>query len=556
MELLEKHFETAFDSPNGIKELRSLILKLAMMGKLVPQDVNDQPASELLKEVVAEKEKLISEGKIRKQKTLSALKPEDIPYEIPMNWEWIKFNNVNEVQSELVNPVDYPDEKQIAPDIIEKDTGKLISSRTVLESGVTGPNNRFYQSQIIYSKIRPSLNKIVIAPYDGLCSADMYPIRCFIDLDFMLRLMLSDVFLKQVIVAENRVKMPKINLESLNNFHIPLPPLNEQKRIVTKINELMARCDEMERLKKAQEEKRLQVNTAALHLLLESPDKESFQNSFNFITRNFSHIYSVKENVEELKKAILQLAMMGKLVPQDPNDQPASELLKKIQAEKEKLIGEGKIKRQKDLPEIRREEIPYELPAGWVWTSIDKIALSVTDGVHYAPNYVGSGVPCISAKDVYANRINLENCNYVTIDEYESQKQKFMLQEKSLLVTKSGSIGRTAIIESLYDLYLVESIGVINFQKEFVVTEYIKYIFDEEFSTITYDGKYVRGLGVKHLTLRLIKSIQVPFPPLKEQKRIVTKINELMGYCDSMIEKIDHSEETREKLLQSVLTNV
>jgi type I restriction enzyme S subunit len=158
----------------------------------------------------------------------------------------VRFFEPNTVKSELVSARDYPDENQIAPDSIEKDTGRLLFHRTVAESGAIGPNNRFYEGQILYSKIRPSLNKVVVAPYDGLCSADMYPIVCHAHTAYMLKAILSEPFLAQVRLAENRVKMPKLNLESLGLLLIPLPPLPEQHRIVARIDQLMALCDTLE----------------------------------------------------------------------------------------------------------------------------------------------------------------------------------------------------------------------------------------------------------------------------------------------------------------------
>ena len=246
-QFITRHFGELYTVKENVTELRKAILQLAVMGKLVPQNPNDSPVSELLKEIKAEKLRLIKEKKIKKPKALPPIKPEEMPYELPQGWEWVRFFDVNTVRSKLVSAKDFPDENQIAPDSIGKGTGCLLFHRTVLESGATGPNNRFYKGQILYSKIRPSLNKVVIAPYDGLCSADMYPILCHIKDLFMLNVILSEQFLSQVRLAENRVKMPKLNLESLGQFVIPLPPFSEQHRIVTKIDQLMVLCDTLDR---------------------------------------------------------------------------------------------------------------------------------------------------------------------------------------------------------------------------------------------------------------------------------------------------------------------
>jgi type I restriction enzyme, S subunit len=256
--------------------------------------------------------------------------------------------------------------------------------------------------------------------------------------------------------------------------------------------------------------------------------------------------------IQKLRQAILKEAVSGKLIPQYPNDEPASEILKKIEAEKEQLIKEKKIKKDK-TPPITEEEIPYELPKGWAWCRLGEISQKISDGVHYAPTYLEKGVHCISAKDVYSHKINLKNSNYVSNKEYCSQKNKFNLRKNSLLVTKSGSIGRTAIFDGSYDLYLVESIGVINFNNYLINPRYIQYLLDKIFDSITYSGDFVRGLAVKHLTLKLIGSIPVPLPPLNEQKQIVKKVDNLIKYCDEIKEKVKENQKNSELLMEAIL---
>lgn len=240
---IAEHFDVLFTTEDSIDQLKQTILQLAVMGKLVPQDPNDEPASKLLEKIAAEKEQLIKDKKIKKQKSLPPISDYEKPFELPSGWEWVRFFDVNTVKAELVPAINFPNENQIAPDSIEKGTGVLIEDRTVRESGAKGPNNKFYTGQILYSKIRPSLNKVVIAPYDGLCSADMYPIICHSNKLFMLDYMLSECFLVQVRKAENRVKMPKLNLESLGLFLTVLPPEAEQSRIANRINEFMELCE-------------------------------------------------------------------------------------------------------------------------------------------------------------------------------------------------------------------------------------------------------------------------------------------------------------------------
>ena len=236
--------------------LKKSILQEAVQGKLVPQDPDDEPASVLLERIRAEKEQLIKAGKIKRDKHESVIFRRDnshyekldgierciddeIPFDLPESWEWVRFFAVVDIATNLVRPEEYADYIHIAPDNIEKATGTLFECHTVQQDKVVSPNHLFYKGQIIYSKIRPLLRKAVIAPFDGLCSADMYPLNTAINRKYLLRYMLSDAFNLQVATAmSSRVKMPKINQDELSKILIPIPPMQEQERIVSKIEEL------------------------------------------------------------------------------------------------------------------------------------------------------------------------------------------------------------------------------------------------------------------------------------------------------------------------------
>ena len=251
---LAAHFDTLFATEQSIDKLKQTILQLAVMGRLVEQNARDEPAKELLQRIAEARARLVAEGTIKKQKRLAEIDDTEKLFHVPNGWHWVRFGDICAIKGELVRPEKFPELRQIAPDCIEKGTGLITENRSVRESGVKGPNSRFFAGQIVYSKIRPSLSKAVLVDFDGLCSADMYPIDAFIDSKFLLKEILSEVFLQQVRVAENRIKMPKLNQESLKNFVLPIPPLPEQQRIVQKIDELMALCDQLKkRLNQASE---------------------------------------------------------------------------------------------------------------------------------------------------------------------------------------------------------------------------------------------------------------------------------------------------------------
>lgn len=269
---VKEQFEKAQESTFGletefanqlslVKQLRQAFLREAMHGNLVPQDPNDEPASVLLEKIKAEKEQLIKEKKIKKEKPLPPISEDEIPFEIPENWVWCRFNEICEIKSNLVNPDDFLDFPHIAPNNIEKNTGKLLDYKTVREDELISAKHLFFPNQLLYSKVRPKLNKVVKVDFTGLCSADMYPLNPDINSDFMLWCMLSDYFLIEVDRFDNRVKMPKINQKQLAQIPVPLPPLSEQQRIVSKLDELMQLCVDLEasiKESKAQNEALLQ----------------------------------------------------------------------------------------------------------------------------------------------------------------------------------------------------------------------------------------------------------------------------------------------------------
>ncbi len=235
-------FHKSYDIPPA--ELRKSILMLAVQGKLLPQDPEDEPADAMLERLGRE---MTPEQRHRQAAPLSPLPAEAIQYEVPYNWTWARFRDVAIIASNLVKPNNFLDFTHLAPDNIEKGNGVLLSCRTVREDKVISSNHRFYPGQIVYSKIRPNLAKVIVVDFDGLCSADMYPIDALIDAFYLQRYMLSDSFLVQAVKKDTRVAMPKINQMELNAIAVPIPPLAEQRRIVAKVDQLMAVVDELER---------------------------------------------------------------------------------------------------------------------------------------------------------------------------------------------------------------------------------------------------------------------------------------------------------------------
>ena len=261
------HLPRLITRPDQIKQLRQTILNLAVRGQLVPQDPNDEPASDLLKRIQAEKALLVKNGKIKKNEPLPPI-DDGPPFLVPTRWQWERFIEVAAIQSNLVDPKGYPDSPHIAPDNIESGTGRLLPYETIRASAVFSSKHLFFAGCILYSKIRPALAKAVIVDFDGLCSADMYPVLPFVSREYLHRFMLTEAFVRQSVSEDTRVAMPKINQAALSRILVAVPPLAEQHRIVAKVDELMTLCDQLEAQLTTAQTARRRLLEAVLHQAL------------------------------------------------------------------------------------------------------------------------------------------------------------------------------------------------------------------------------------------------------------------------------------------------
>jgi len=481
------------------QELKNSILQLAIQGKLVEQRPEEGTAEELYKQIQAEKQALIKAGKIKKEKPLSEIAEDEMPFEIPESWMWVRLLSVVEIATNLVQPTEYHDYKHIAPDNIEKGTGKLLQCRTVAEDKVVSANHLFYRGQIIYSKIRPLLRKAVIAPFDGLCSADMYPLNTQLNSAFLLHFLLSDTFNHQIALAmSSRVKMPKINQDELGKVLLPLPPLAEQMRIVAKIEELL-------------------------------PLIERYEKAWSRL-EDFNKRFPV-----DMQKSILQLAIQGKLVEQRPEEGTGEELYKQIQAEKQALIKAGKIKKEKPLPEIAEDEIPFEIPSNWKWVHWGEVINIVSARRVHQSDWKSEGIPFYRAREIakLAENGYVENELFISQELFDEFSKSGVPQPGDLMVTAVGTLGKTYIVKE-DDHFYYKDASVICFENYgHILPEYLKYVMQSEMM-----NNQIRSnsSGTTVATLTMVRMVEyfLPLPPLAEQKRIVAKLEELLTLCEKL----------------------
>jgi type I restriction enzyme S subunit len=360
----------------GIKRLRELILELAVRGKLAPQDPNDESANTLLKKIKLERDQIIKDGKFKDTIDSPALNYKGL-FDIPKNWCWCRLNDIAAIarggsprpiksfvtdSPDGYNWIKIGDTDRKSRYIVK--TEEKIKKEGLVKTRVVFPGDLILSNSMSYGF--PYILKIKGCIHDGWLV--IRTTEKLIDKLYLCYLFLSMHAKNSFDMAAAGAVVQNLNADKVRMLAVPLPPLNEQHRIVAKVDELMALCDQLEKQETENTETHQALVKTLLSTLTGAKDHKEFTETWNRIKEHFDILFTTEESIDQLKQTILQLAVMGKLVEQNPEDEPASELLKKIAKEKEKLIKEGKIKKQNPLPEISEDEKPFELPKTWEWT--------------------------------------------------------------------------------------------------------------------------------------------------------------------------------------------
>ena len=461
------------------KALRQKILDLAIHGKLVPQDPNDEPASVLLEHIRAKKERLIKEGKIKKPKKSKVVcdKPH-YPFELPKGWEWTtvgEITNYGDSVNVQVEDVDNSDWVLELEDI-EKDTAKIIQHLNKNERKINGTRHKFQKGQILYSKLRTYLNKVLVAPNDGFCTTEIMAFGSYgiLSNNYICYVLRSLYFLDYTLQCGYGVKMPRLSTTDACNGLIPLPPLAEQERIVNEVQRLFSIIDIVEN------------------------GKDGLQTA-----------------IQQAKNKILDLAIHGKLVPQDPNDEPASELLKRINPKAEITC---------DNPHYGK------LPKGWEWTTLGEIGEIITGNTPSKDNkeYYGGNIPFFKPTDLEQGIDTKFSNDKLSQLGFESSRK---LPANTVLVTCIGAtIGKTGLIsvegscnQQINAIVPTKSI-IPYFLYYACVSEYMQNEIKSNASATTLPILNKGNFSKKAF----------PLPPLSEQHRIVAKIEELFAQLDKI----------------------
>lgn len=545
----------------GIKKLRELILELAVRGKLVPQDPNDEPASVLLERIAAEKAQLVKEKKIKKQKSLGQVSQEEELFDTPTGWAWTRISEIAEIGPRNSTTDDDTEVSFVPMPLITTNYDGSHGSEKRIWKEIKKGYTHFQDGDIALAKITPCFENSKAAVFSGLeggvgaGTTELHvarPLSDCINPLFVLLYLKAPIFLK---VGETKMTGSAGQKRVPKNFFaenpLPFPPSAEQHRIVAKVDELMTLCDQLEQQTEASIEAHQVLVTTLLDTLTNSADADELMQNWARISEHFDTLFTTEESIDQLKQTILQLAVMGKLVPQDPSDEPAAELLKRIAEEKAQLVKEKKIKKQKALPPVAEDEKPFELPSGWEWCHLNSLISEMDAGWSPAcppeasPNHETWGV----LKTTAVQSMEYREYENKVLSPSKEPRPQYEVKNGDILITRAGPknrVGVSCLVQTTRPKLMISD-KIIRFHLiELGMSNNFVSLCLNAGATSEYLESAKSGMAESQMNISQdkLKMAPIPLPPIREQTLIVKKVEELIDLCDKLklsLEKGKHA---------------
>jgi type I restriction enzyme, S subunit len=544
-------------SSEGVAKLRELILTLAVQGKLVPQDSRDEPASVLLQKIGLEKDRLIAEGKIRRDKPLLKIAEEEKPFELPQMWEWVRLGATMEmINGKPFKPSDWLETG--LPIVRIQNLNRLDAPFNYCDPQAISEKNKIYDGSFLISwSGTPGTSFGAFIWRRGLAALNQHIFKCELignafAPDF-LRLSINSQLSVLISKAQGGVGLQHVTKSTLENLVLVLPPIAEQLRIVARVEELMRLCDALEAKGKLEAAQHAQLLNTLLGTLTDSETPEALAENWQRVAAHFDLLLDRPEAVDALEQTILQLAVRGLLVPQDPSNEPASVLLQKIRAEKDCLIAEGKLKPDKPPLPLAKDERPFSLPRGWEWGRLDDISVVIVDCPHSTPKFASSGLLCLDTNSFKNGELLPHKLRYVDQTTFTERTVRLQPQPGDLVFAREGSVGESVIIPGGTIACLGQRVMLFRFSKQ-MSNEFVRLAITSRWFLNKVLALH-KGIGAKHVNVGDMRAAVIPLPPMAEQSRIVARVESLRRLCAELRERLSASQATRAHLAESLVAS-
>ena len=524
-----ENFGYLANAPDGVKRLREIILQLAAAAKLTERDESDTEVNVLFVMNQEHRERLVAAKEVRPQKSVLPINDDETPWVLPATWKWCRLGQVTSYGStDKAEFSDVTDQTWVLElEDIEKETSKLLTRVRASERKFRSTKNCFNKGHVLYGKLRPYLDKVLVADEDGVCTTEIIPILCFEGVvpEYLRLYLKSPNFVSYANNSTHGMNLPRLGTEPARAALFALPPLEEQKRIVAKVDELMALCDKLE-AQQLEREGLFPILSRANHTrFAESPSPE-----------NLNAIFDEAGNVspEDLRKTILDMAVQGKLVAQIRSTVSGKKLIEEIQNTRDELIERGQIPRRKPCRSWTEDELPFSAPDSWGWCMLGEITDIGTGSTPSRDNsqFWHSGtIPWVTSGSTSSPRISAGD-EFVTEDAVKAHRLR-IYKPGTLLVALYGQ-GKTRgqvstlEIESTINQALSAICPIEDYEE---VQDYLKLLLRRNYDVIRLRSA---GGAQPNLNVQKIKEIFVPVPPIEEQRRIVSKVDQLMALVDQL----------------------
>ncbi len=567
LQTLLDRFDLLMDTPESVPKLRRFILQLAVRGRLSDRRASDEPAETLVERMEAEKERLDAAGEYKYQKTMPPIEKDDIPFSfsVPKGWTWVRLGNLGKVygggtpkksnsaywggEIPWVSPKDMSGaviqstEDKITQKGLEESSAKLVPPGSLLIVGRSG---------ILERKL-----PVAVTAVECTANQDLKVLTPFVSgMARYIRLILKGFephILDELVKTGTTVRSLKYTEFQLHSY--PLPPIDEQQRIVETVDGLMDECDALEEQQEREHALQVQVGTAATEALQSADDAESLRPAWERVRGHFDTVTATPEGVNALRQTILQLAVQGRLTKHAPSDTPVDSLLERVEGQKQRLYEEGKVSKPKSKSAVKDE--PFTLPEDWTWVRLCRIAkVDDPNPSHRMPEYVKEGIPFISAESLVGrDSIDFSSGKKVKQSTLSEQIERFSILPGSFALSRIGTIGKTRFLPRERTYCMSHSLCVISpYSPNSVSPDYLRRVVSSGL-VLEQAVEGTQSIGVPDLGMGVIRSFKIPLPSKEEQERIADILDHLVPLCDSLEDQLLQQNAVGDRLLsESLLT--
>lgn len=541
---LLRHYERVANAPSAIPRLRQFILELAVRGKLVSQDQRDESAEALLRRIGAERRRQLIDGKIRASKA-QELELAQHPFTLPETWAWAALGSVflydagAKCEPRMLDPGYW----LLELEDLEKDTGRLLTRLRVSDRQSQSTKSEFRPGDVLYGKLRPYLNKVLVADEAGYSTTEIVALRAYLPLcsEYCALALRRPDFVDYVTRLGQGTKMPRLRTEDAVVAPFPLPPLAEQYRIVSKVDELMTLCDRLETAQAERETARDRLAAASL-ARLNAPDPETFADDASFALNALPSLTARPDQIKQIRQTILSLAVQGKLLTQNHEDQSAGAWYRAATGQSASAFEE----RASSL----------NLPSGWISLPM-AAAFEVAGGIQKTPDRTprGNAFPYLGVGNVYRGRLDLSTVKEFELAPGELERRR-LLPGDLLIIEGNGSIteiGRCAKWNGEIEGCVHQNHVIRCRPCDSSISDFTLLVLNSPVGVANMQSLAITSSGLFSLSVGKIRQIELPLPPLSEQRRVVAKVKELLDLCDQLESSLIASDGHRYRLLEALL---